>query len=61
GFPYATLQEKTGLKGVSNKPFNIGDEMKFLAYATIYGMGLQSGPIVQNQDASQDFLLFGRF
>ena len=56
GFPYATLQEKTGLKGVSNKPFNIGDEMKFLAYATIYGMEQQSGPIVQTQDASQDFL-----
>ncbi|MCR4826239.1 MAG: T9SS type A sorting domain-containing protein, partial [Bacteroidales bacterium] len=55
-FPNTAFQEKSGLKGVTDKLFNIGDEMKFLAYATIYGMEQQSGPIVQTQDASQDFL-----
>lgn len=55
-FPYTEFLKKTGLKGVTDKPFNAGDEMKYLAYATIYGVEQQSGPIVQNQNDSQDFL-----
>lgn len=55
-FPHVAFFAKSGLKGVTDKPFNAGDEMKYLAYATIYGVEQQSGPVVQIQNDSQDFL-----
>ena len=45
------------LKSSTNKPFNFGDQMEYVGYATINGTEVESQRIMQAQNASQDYTL----
>ena len=45
------------LKSSTNKPFNFGDQMEYVGYATINGTEAESQRITQTQGASQFFTL----
>lgn len=45
------------LKSSTNKPFNFGDMMEYVGYATIDGSGVESQHISQVQNTSQTFVL----
>ena len=53
----SSLQPKSGIRGNTNNPFNYGDQMKYVGYATINGTEYTSAQISQAQNASQTFAL----
>ena len=50
-------QPKNGPKYTTNQPFNFGDQMEYVGYATINGSEAESQRIMQAQGASQTFTL----
>ncbi len=54
---FAPLQPKSGTRGNTNNPFNFGDMMEYVGYATINGIEYESERISQMQGASQTFAL----
>ena len=44
-------------KGVASHPFTIGDQMLYKGYATVNGTEVESQPVQQAQDASENFTL----
>ena len=55
---YASVtQAKNGPKYTTTQPFDIGDQMEYMGYATINGNEVGSTPISQTQNASQLFVL----
>ena len=48
---------KSGTRGNTNNPFNFGDMMEYVGYATINGTEYESERISQMQGASQTFVL----
>ena len=53
----SSLQPKSGTRGNTNNPFNFGDMMEYVGYATINGTEYESERISQMQGASQTFAL----
>ena len=51
------LQTKSDSRGTTNNPFNFGDLMEYVGYATINGTEAESQRIMQAQGASQTFTL----
>ncbi len=47
------VRELKGSKGAIDKPFEVGDTMSYMGYATINGKVCQSAPVVQSQTVSQ--------
>ena len=54
---YSIVYEAGQGKGNSQNPFNIGDHMEYLGYATINGVEFTSVPIEQIQNQSENFTL----
>ena len=54
---YSPQQPKSHTRGTSNNPFNFGDMMEYVGYATINGTEYESERISQMQGASQTFAL----
>ena len=54
---FAPLQPKSGTRGNTANPFNFGDMMEYVGYATINGVEYESERISQMQGASQTFAL----
>ena len=52
-----SLQPKSDTRGNTNNPFNFGDQMEYVGYATINGVEYESERISQMQGASQTFAL----
>ena len=50
-------QPKSDTRGTTNNPFNFGDQMEYVGYATINGTETESERITQQQGASQTFAL----
>ena len=53
----SAIQAKNGPKYTTNNPFNFGDQMEYVGYATINGSEAESQHITQSQNASQPFVL----
>ena len=53
----SSLQPKSDTRGTTNNPFNFGDMMEYVGYATINGTEYESERISQMQGASQTFAL----
>ena len=54
---HSPLQTKSDSRGTTNNPFNFGDQMEYVGYATINGTEAESQRIMQAQGASQTFTL----
>lgn len=58
GRMYPLIAElKGGVKGQTDKPFAVGDEMEYIGYAIINGKECESVHIKQNQNESETFVL----
>ena len=56
--PQASPQQpKSGTRGNTTNPFNIGDQMEYIGYATINGEECESQHVTQAQEVSETFLL----
>jgi len=53
----SSLQPKSGTRGNTTNPFNIGDQMEYIGYATINGEECESQHVTQAQEVSETFLL----
>ena len=53
---FAPLQPKSGTRGNTTSPFNFGDQMEYVGYATINGVEISSERISQAQSSSQTFM-----
>ena len=53
----SSLQLKSGTRGTTNNPFDFGDVMEYMGYATINGVEYESERISQMQDAPQTIAL----
>ena len=53
----AVMSPKSHIRGTTNNPFNFGDQMEYVGYATINGTEYESARISQMQGASQTFAL----
>ncbi|MBP5650378.1 MAG: fibrobacter succinogenes major paralogous domain-containing protein [Bacteroidales bacterium] len=54
---HSPLQTKSDFRGTTTQPFNFGDQMEYVGYATINGTEAESQRIMQAQGASQTFTL----
>ena len=54
---YSTKPTKSNLKGATTNPFNFGDQMEYVGYASINGTEAESEHITQVQNASQTLTL----
>ena len=54
---YSPQQPKSHTRGTTANPFNFGDQMEYVGYATINGVEYESERITQAQGASQTFRL----
>ena len=54
---FAALQKSKVCKGVTDNPFDPGDQMEYVGFATLCGMEEESMHVIQTQDASQTILL----
>ena len=48
---------KTAHRGATDNPFEVGDRMKYVGYAVINGEEVESGHVMQEQNASQTIVL----
>jgi uncharacterized protein (TIGR02145 family) len=54
---FASLQKSNACKGVTDNPFDPGDQMEYVGFSTLCGMEEESMHVIQTQDASQTILL----
>ena len=54
---FAPLQPKSDTRGNTDNPFNFGDMMEYVGYATVNGIEISSEHISQAQHSSQTFTL----
>ena len=51
------LQSKNAHRGVTDNPFEAGDQMEYVGYAVVNGEEVESSHVVQTQNASQTIVL----